>query len=194
MNEFKKTLFISENDIKDTSYLDENIEPKLIKVSILKCQDLIIQRVLGGVLYRLIQKQIFDDNLEDRFKLLLDDYIQNALLWAVLSDSQLPLSYKMRNKGVQKQNSENSESADLSEIKFLKQEFTNSSQMYLFDLENYLCANTKIYPEYIEYKEGEVLKRQNTINNTFYLGNANKELFPNAKKHKLNDILGVRRW
>ena len=49
------TLFISEQYIKDTSYIDENVDIKLLRSTILETQDFRILPILGSNFYALLK-------------------------------------------------------------------------------------------------------------------------------------------
>lgn len=103
--EDKKILFISEKSIKSNSIIEENLESKLIRLSIKEVQDLELFPILGKELYEKISNQIYD-NLQDEtyefdvdIKELLDFYIKDFLIYSVLLNITTSLNYKYTNKG-----------------------------------------------------------------------------------------------
>jgi hypothetical protein len=58
-------LFISETYLKDSSYIDENVDIKLLRNSILETQDMRILPILGTALYEELKTQIQDGTKTD---------------------------------------------------------------------------------------------------------------------------------
>ena len=72
-------LFISETYLKDSSYIDENVDIKLIRNSILETQDMRILPILGTALYEQLKTQIQANTKTTLNNTLLDTYVKPAL-------------------------------------------------------------------------------------------------------------------
>src|SRR6056300_850938 len=114
-----KVLFISEQYIKDNSQLDENVDVKLIRSTIYDAQRDYIKPILGTDLYEKIESDISGSSLTGNYQTLVNDYVAEALLKWVIFELQFILLYKMRNKSVGKQNSENQQPVDYTEHRYL---------------------------------------------------------------------------
>ena len=77
-------LFINETLIKSRTAISDAIDGKQIKPTIKLAQDKYIMPALGTGLYDRLQAGIEADDLTNNEKMLLDDYITDALLWFTL--------------------------------------------------------------------------------------------------------------
>ena len=75
------TLLISENKLKNFSDLNNALDPDLLKNAIREAQDIDLQRMLGFKLYNKIIDDVAAGTISGVYKSLLDDYIQDALLY-----------------------------------------------------------------------------------------------------------------
>ena len=94
------TLFISENKLKNFTDLNDAVDPSLLKNAVREAQDIHIQRMLG---YKLYQKMISDVNastLSGYYKTLMDDYLQDALLYWAYYEALEAIWLRPRNNGL----------------------------------------------------------------------------------------------
>ena len=76
------TFIISEAKLREFTDIDNNVDTALIKNAIREAQDIELQRVLGTLLYQKILSDISSSSLTGDYKTLVDDYVQNFLLYA----------------------------------------------------------------------------------------------------------------
>jgi len=141
-------LLINETFVKSNSEVDENVDMKLINPTIWYCQKAYIEPVLGTVLYNdliadVVAGSVTGDNLT-----LVDDYIADALLYWVMLELQVPLTYKFRNKSVSKNTDANSQPVDFEQHKYLKDVYRPKAQYFTERLKAYLCENSTLFPLY----------------------------------------------
>jgi hypothetical protein len=105
----RNTLFISVKTIKERTGLHANVDEKLILPEILTAQDMYILPALGTGLYNRLQDGINASNLTADETDLLDTYVTNCLVYFVMSELPMGLSYQFYNKGVVRKNSDNTE-------------------------------------------------------------------------------------
>ncbi len=77
------TLFIGSQYIKDSSYIDENVDEKLLKSTIADTQDFRILNILGTALYNSL-KDTSPTTWNASQLTLVNDYIKPALKYWVL--------------------------------------------------------------------------------------------------------------
>ena len=142
-------LFISENKLKENSFINENVDDKLLRTTIIQVQDMQIHPILGTGLYNEIKSQIVANTVTNLNRDLLQDYIQPVIIWWVMADGTIPLTYKFMNKSVVKKNSENSQSAELEELITVANNFKNKAEFYTKRLIKFLESNETIYPLYL---------------------------------------------
>ncbi|MBQ5917102.1 MAG: hypothetical protein IIW92_00900 [Lachnospiraceae bacterium] len=136
----RNVLLISEDYLKTESFLDDNVSGKYLLTAIKMAQDIELQSIIGTKLLHSIQKKVFDNviELEDnwRYKDLLDNYIQPFLLYQVLSEIVIPISYKMSNFGVMQSSDEKDYAVDNKQINLVKKFYFDKANVYKERLQN----------------------------------------------------------
>lgn len=136
----RNVLLISEDYLKTESFLDDNVSGKYLLTAIKMAQDIELQSIIGTKLLHSIQKKVFDNviDLEDnwRYKDLLDNYIQPFLLYQVLSEIVIPISYKMSNFGVMQSSDEKDYAVDNKQINLVKKFYFDKANVYKERLQN----------------------------------------------------------
>lgn len=144
--------FIDETMFKDLTPVNLNVEQHLINMSIQDAQLLHLQMTLGTKLYKKLESLISSKDISlpanAVYKTLLDDYVVKAVAYWALAECAVYVRYKIMNKGVQSQNSENSTPIELEELKYIQERMRNSAEFYSQRIADYLCANSTLYPEY----------------------------------------------
>ena len=89
-----------------------------------------------------------DDPANARWKSLLNDYVVPMLIWFSQVDYIPFASYQIRNGGVSKHVSENSESVSKEEIDYLVEKARTNAEWYSRRFIDYMSFNQTTYPEY----------------------------------------------
>lgn len=166
-------LFISESTLKERTYISDNVDIKYLRETILYCQDVYVQRLIGGTLYDLLKTQIQASTLTAANTTLLNDYIHNILIWRVTAEAAYWSSNKLMNKGVMNQSSENSQMAGVTQIANLKADANDKAEWYEQRMVDYLCEHEASYPTYQNPANGvDVIQpiRGNVFSSPIYLG------------------------
>lgn len=147
-----QTLYISENRLKESTTINQNVDTELLVPNIKIAQDKYILTKLGSDLDNKLQTLIQDGELGDagneNYKILVNTYIQPALVQWTFYESIVFLGFKFQNKDIMRKNSETGTPASLDDIKFLRQEVRNTAEWYTERLVDYLCHNNDLFPEY----------------------------------------------
>lgn len=146
-------LMISEQSFKDFTVASANIDLKNVTQVIKMTQDRYIHPILGSALYDKILSLIVAGTIGQGgnavYKTLLDSYITDTLFNYVLGELPMALQYKFVNKGVVKRKSENIEEPTFAELQSISQYYKGYAEWYAERTINYLCANSTLYPEYL---------------------------------------------
>lgn len=152
----KYTLFIAERTIKAHSIINENVEAKVIRLTIKEIQDLELFPILKDKLYGEVENEIVkrkqDSNyvMDEKIKNLLDSYIKDFLIYATLLNITTPLNYKYGNKGVSNITDANADNIVGGQIENAKKFYRTRYDTYrkrLIDFVNESCgANTTVAP------------------------------------------------
>jgi len=135
------------NYIIENSVLYQNIEPKFITPSILRCQNIFIKNILGSTLYNAIVAA-YEANMNSntaipaRFEDLVDTYILPTLMYYVIYDSIDDLRLKITAQGILKPKTvEGGDAPDSAEIDIIKEKQKEKAEYCIikkFSLENYV--------------------------------------------------------
>ena len=143
------TLFISENKLKNFSDLNNALDPDLLKNAIREGQDIHIQRILG---YKLYQKMIADVNsssLSGYYKTLMDDYLQDALLYWSYYEALESIWLRPRNNGVLiPQGGVEALAVDSNTYDKKRQSVKNKAEWYSERMVGWIIDNETRFPEF----------------------------------------------
>lgn len=148
-------LMISDTMIKDRTAIHGNIDPKLIYPDIKVAQDMYIHPVLGTALYDKLLSDIAGSGPVGDYKILIDKYIVDALIFYTLSELPTTISYQFWNKGVVRKQGTDTELPSMSELIDLSNKYKNRAEFYANRLSAYLKQNAPSkYPEYLHPGSG----------------------------------------
>ena len=139
--------YVRNNLPVDYSLLEGNILPALQQAHFIEARDL-----LGDKLFNQINEMIETGTITDpenhNYKYLLDNYLQDVVLYATQVYLTTNLLAKYANKGLQSPSSEFSTSADLGVYRQMKQECRDLSTYYSERCKNWLFWNQNFFPKY----------------------------------------------
>ena len=145
-----KVLLLSEKTLKEDSLINDNVESTYILPAIQIAQEQGLQQVIGTMLYDKICDAVDRREISADYRILLNDYITPYLEYKVMADIQIPLSYKFRNLGVNQTTDERTYSQSLRDTQYLIEFYENKAKFYSNRLYDYLKANHKLFPEFLE--------------------------------------------
>ena len=144
-----KVMFLSEATLKQESILQDNVDMKVVTPTIYDVQNYFILPILGTSLYKDISSEIEGGNVSQKYKDLLDLYIQPTMIWYCRMELPLNINYKYFNKAVGVQNADNMNPASMDEIQMLMDRAKNKAEWYAERLTKFLLANQTTYPLYL---------------------------------------------
>ena len=134
-------LFISRTDLVKNSIIDGNTDTDKFIQFIKIAQEIEVQNYLGTDLYNKISQDIIDGTLTGDYLNLVNDYVQPMLIWWA-QVSYLPYAaYQIKNGGVFKHTSENSESVSKSEVDYLVGKARDTAEYYTRRFIDYMSFN-----------------------------------------------------
>lgn len=147
-----QTFLISEAKLREFTDIDNNIDTALIKNGIRESQDIELQRVLGTLLYDkmldLVSSNTIGDTENSNYKTLLDDYIQNFLIYGAYYYCLEPIYLRSRNNGLITPNGgDNSDVATKQLFDMKRQSTKNKMEFYAEKLRDYLIEEEALFPE-----------------------------------------------
>lgn len=144
-------LFITRNDLVKNSILNGNVDTDKFIQFIKIAQQMHIQNYLGTKLYDKISNDIIAGTLTGDYLDLVNEYIQPMLIHFAMVDYLPFAAYEVKNNGLLKHRSENSETPTKDEIDFLTQKYRNFADFYTRRFIDYMAFNAPTkFPEYNE--------------------------------------------
>lgn len=150
-------LLISDTMIKERTAIHGNIDPKLIYPDIKVAQDMYIQPILGSALYNKLEALVSDGTILDEanknYKMLLDKFLVDALIYYTLTLLPTTISYQFWNKGVVRKQGQDTELPSMSELIDLSNNYKNRAEFYANRLRLWVIQNAggpnNWFPEYL---------------------------------------------
>ncbi len=187
-------LLVTASTIKTYGVLENNVDVKLINSTTLMIQDIQLQQILGTDLYNQICDQINAStvNTYDAVSAanitLLNDYITNFLMNAVIAEGCLTFLYRFSNKGIITANSDNQFPITEAQLDRIIAKWQNQADFYAKRLSDYLDQESATYPLYYNGNSdsSDINPKIPKYNTGFYLGNKRrqneyKKLWPYCK-------------
>jgi hypothetical protein len=148
------TLFISVQSIKDRTGLHANVDEKLVLPEIKTAQDMYILPALGSTLYNKLQSAINNSTLNSNEQSLLDNYVTDCLIYYVMSELPMGLSYQFYNKGLLRKSGDNTENPSMQDMIDVANRYRTRAEFYKQRLIKYLRQNNTLFPEYLNFTSG----------------------------------------
>jgi hypothetical protein len=143
------TLFITQTDLKANTILNGNVDADLFMQFIKIAQQMHVQNYLGTKLYDAITTKINTTTLTGDYLDLVKDYVQPMLIHFAMVDYLPFANYQIRNGGVFKHRSENSESTTKDELDLLVQKHRTFADFYAKRFIDFMGINASaMFPEY----------------------------------------------
>lgn len=164
------TLFITQTDLKANTILNGNVDADLFMQFIKIAQQMHVQNYLGTQLYNSITTKINTSTLTGDYLDLVKDYVQPMLIHFAMVDYLPFANYQIRNGGVFKHRSENSESTTKDELDLLVQKHRTFADFYAKRFIDFMGINASaMFPE--------------------YWTNSNSDMFPDQKANPCTWVL-----
>ena len=142
------TFLISEAKIRAFTDINNMVDSDLLKNNIRTAQDYYLQAIIRTLLYQKLLSDVDSNSLTGAYKTLVDDYIQDYLLYATYYESLESIYLRPRNNGLLRPNGgENSDPADKDLYLMKRQSIENKMTYYGEKLTDYIIEEQASYPE-----------------------------------------------
>jgi len=162
-------LFISRTDLVKNSIIDGNTDSDKFIQFIKIAQEIDIQNYLGTDLYNKISADIIAGTLTGDYLNLVNDYVQPMLIWWAQVNYLPYAAYQIKNGGVFKHTSENSESVSKNEVDYLVEKARNTAEYYTRRFVDYMSFNSSTFPEYNSNSDSDVYPDTDSLFNGWVL-------------------------
>lgn len=155
------TLFITQTDLKANTIINGNVDADLFMQFIKIAQQMHLQNYMGTQLYNTITAKINSNTLTGDYLNLVKDYIQPMLIHFAMVDYLPFANYQIRNGGVFKHRSDNSESTTKEELDLLVQKHRTFADFYATRFIDYMGINASaMFPEYWTNRDSDMFPDQ----------------------------------
>lgn len=156
--------FVTQTYLVDETPITANVDVTDITPWLKTASEMGIQPILGRYFYNdLLTKYNAQTLTAD--EILVVELIQPAIAWRAASEAVYGLTYQLKNKGLQTQNGDNSESVELSDVQFGMSHYLQKAGFYEDLLIKYLKENKDLYPNFITtLNTDSLIKPQKTSN------------------------------
>ena len=163
-------LFIKRADLVKNTIINGNVDTDKFLTFIEIAQEMHIQNYLGTDLYNKISADIVAGNLAGDYLSLINNYVQKMLIHYAMVDYLPFAAYEVKNGGLFKHRSENSETPTKEEVDFLVQRHRTFADFYTTRFLDYMSFNSSTkFPE--------------------YYSNTNEDMYPDKSNNFLGWIL-----
>ena len=162
-------LFVNEDKLKSSTAINYNVDTAFLLPFLKIAQDKHLQIILGTKLYDKLQDDIAGVDgatLTGVYKILVDDYIQDAIIHYALVEALPFISFQIKNGSITQKNSENGTAATRQDVDYLVQKERDSAEFYGQRIIEYLCNDSSSFPEYSQNTGADL----NPISNAYYTG------------------------
>ena len=146
-----KILLVSEDYIKTNSNLNDNVFGDYLLPAIREAEDMGLQSILGSCLYKqilyLVDENLIGESEYAFYKELLDEYVQEYLMYQVITDLVPIIGAKLANLGTVISNDEHVLNLSESERSNLKHYYEMRADFYARRLQEFLLNNRTAFPE-----------------------------------------------
>lgn len=150
---------ISTTTLKKRSLITDPVLESIIKPAIEMAQKIGLREIIGDCLIEKLQYLVSTKdeqtgslliNLPENihYKVLLNNYITDYLVYRTMAEAVIPLRDKMRNAGVVNTTDSNYQQPDFSEINYTKRYWMDASEYFGTILRQYIEKHIVNYPEY----------------------------------------------
>jgi len=143
-----EALFIDDDYLKTYSPLGKSIDVDEIYPFVQNAQNVYIQDILGTPLYNDLVSKVANNISFTPIEWELVDLCSRSLVYWTVYMALPHIFLKIRNAGVVKTNSQNTENADLNELKYLRNDMKDLAEFYNTRIVNFLCDKSNQFPLY----------------------------------------------
>jgi hypothetical protein len=158
--------YLSVEDLKEITSISNNIDPSFLQPYIKSSENMFVVPVLGTALDTELKSAITGNTLSDLQNNLINFYIKPYSAYSSFLMAVPFLAFKATNKGIVRQNSDNSEIPTVEDINYYKQSIKDIQTFYKTALQDYLNENATLFPNYRADCEAPLTNNSNGI----YLG------------------------
>jgi hypothetical protein len=139
--------FVTDHYLKSKMPITSNVASNEIALFVEQAGLSFVQPILGRYFYNDLLVKYNAQTLSADETILVEK-IQPAIGWRTTYDCVIALTYQLKNKGLQKQNGDNSESVEMAEVGFVGAHYVQKAELFENILRKYIKRNKALFPVY----------------------------------------------
>lgn len=152
-----KAFLINAYDLKKKSFIQGNVEDSILVPLIRVVQDTMIEPIIGTLLFNRLLEGIEADNLNSDESDLMENYVIPCIAMGCNIEAVMQTTFQIRNKTTGVNNDETIKGASLSEVARVEDNYRSKFEFYRLKLIKHLKFNSNLFPEYMQYFDGNSL-------------------------------------
>ena len=136
--------FVTENYLKVNTPITANVDVTDVFPYVKPASDMRVQAILGSYFYAYLLAAYNAQSLNNDEELLVEK-IQPVVAWRAAEQAAFGLTYQLKNKGIQTQNGDYSNSVSQNETAFVMDHYGQMAAFYEKRLTNYLLTNKALF-------------------------------------------------
>ena len=141
--------FCTETYLKENTPMNGNISFAEILPLIRSASDMYTRSTLGTLFYNDLLTKYNAVTLSAN-ELILVDKMKLSIAWRAMADATLELSFSLKNKGIQTQSGDYSNSAELKAIQFMYQKYVDKAEFYENRMKMWLIENKLLFSVFMD--------------------------------------------
>lgn len=157
--------FATEKDFREKTNIHKNVDWSEISPNISEASNIYVRPILGKKFYDDLLTKFNASTLSpDEQKIV--DIVQRIVVYRSTDLALTWITFKPTNKGVQQQFGENSQSATLEILKYVRNQAKNMATIHEKELQKTLERDHKLYPIYESKENKEIVEPEEPEDNT----------------------------
>jgi len=156
--------FVTEQFLKTFGIITPNVDASKITPLVQFAAKAYVKPLIGSYFFDDLLTKYNAQTLTATEEILVSK-MQFAIAFRACAQAVNTLSYQLGNKGIQKQTDDNSTFADLSEIKYMYNNYINDTKLYETEMNTYLNDNKDLFPVYLDILNKDSIIKRNNGNN-----------------------------
>jgi hypothetical protein len=182
-----RTLFINQEDFKDSVELSENVLSKFIVPNIASVQDRYIKKVICKDFYDELIVQVENSSLTTANATLMDDYIKPAMVFRAYARYLATANVYSTPAGFRKFREDNSDAAEAADMSAFLNQANSDATYYERELYEFLENNLDDYPTYRDECKCSNIKALSNFKITAIGNGYKKDPYKNPNNPYYND-------
>jgi len=150
---------ITPAEIKEGTPMSINIDDKMFRQSIIACQDIYVQKIVGTGLLNELKTQKATPPMSALNTTLLNDYLLQGMQYWIQAEMVRPMAIRAVNVGLQTNSTDHSQPISEKALTTTEDYFKNRAEFYATRAYDYLCENSASYPLFLNPGDGHDIVR-----------------------------------